>query len=222
MIEKWADIPGYEGIYKVSDIGNVKAMERKSKGRREGFYVTKKERLLKLRLTNHGYLTVGFCVDRKRETFLVHRLVMLAFSNKIEGKDFVNHIDGDKTNNNLSNLEWCTPLENANHALAIGLKKTVLGSNKYEIIKDYENGMFYTEIKKKYKVCMGAVRKMLIKEGVALRKRGESQIKYKVDKELYKFLLEKGMSIVDISKEMNIPVGILRGFKSRAKKKGLW
>lgn len=69
-----------------------------------------------------GYLKVSFYINGKEKRFYVHRLVLMTF-NPVEGMDKlqVNHIDGNKTNNNLSNLEWCTQSENQKHAFKMGL-----------------------------------------------------------------------------------------------------
>lgn len=68
------------------------------------------------------YLSIGLYHDRKRKSFAVHRLVALVYLDNPENKPCVNHIDGDKFNNHVSNLEWCTHSENAIHAVETGLK----------------------------------------------------------------------------------------------------
>ena len=85
-------------------------------------------RVLRLKKTNAGYLTVQL-LNRGR-MILVHRLVALSFLENKENKPQVNHIDGDKTNNNLINLEWMTKSENQIHAYENGLQK----SNKYNTL----------------------------------------------------------------------------------------
>ncbi|CAB4400677.1 unnamed protein product [Rhizophagus irregularis] len=90
--------------------------------------------LRRIQLTNgeitQGSLHIGY---RKvaREGYLVHRLVALAFCPKEEGKEYVNHIDGNPTNNNASNLEWCTQKENTQHAVRLGLRNS-RDSNRYQ------------------------------------------------------------------------------------------
>lgn len=73
--------------------------------------------------THDGYLSVSLTLDStdKPTSFLVHRLVGEAFINKEESRSFINHIDGNKKNNGVSNLEWCTHIENIHHAYATGL-----------------------------------------------------------------------------------------------------
>lgn len=113
MGEIWKDIPGYEGKYQVSNKGRVKSLN---------FNRTGKEAILKAK--NHvGYPRVILWKGGKRHEICVHRLVAEAFLPNPDNKQFVNHIDGDRRNNNVENLEWCTPQENAIHSV------TVLGNN---------------------------------------------------------------------------------------------
>ena len=101
MKEIWKDIKGYEGLYQVSNLGRVK---RVTTGR-----------VLKQFPNKQGYLLVSLCKTGKQKSFAIHRLVAQAFILKPENKPEVNHIDEDKTNNMVSNLEWCTRVENNNY-----------------------------------------------------------------------------------------------------------
>lgn len=88
----------------------------------------KKPNVLKIAHGSGGYLTLNYSIDNNtREFQQVHRLVADAFIPKIQGKDIVNHIDGNKHNNNVSNLEWCTSSENSQHALRTGLRHPAHG-----------------------------------------------------------------------------------------------
>tara|TARA_R110000822_G_scaffold289292_1_gene410588 strand:- start:1 stop:513 length:513 start_codon:yes stop_codon:yes gene_type:complete len=109
---------------------------------------------------NNGYLRVGLSKDNKHRKFLVHRLVAEAFLLKIDDKKIVNHKDGNKTNNHVSNLEWCTYSENLRHAYNTGLytdikragvygKRTIKYAQKANerIVLDTQTGIFYDSIK---------------------------------------------------------------------------
>jgi len=96
-------------------MGRVKSLERtitRKNGRKQNI----RERILKPKTERTGYLQVNlYDTSGKRKTFLVHRLVCKAFHKNPKNKPCVNHIDEDKTNNEASNLEWCTYEENSNH-----------------------------------------------------------------------------------------------------------
>lgn len=112
MEEEYRDIEGYEGLYQVSNLGNVKSLERmKWNGRG---YQKVPERILKPRKNGYGYLQVNLNKEGKKSTYRVHRLVAEAFLENSENLPEVNHKDECKTNNNVSNLEWCTREYNIN------------------------------------------------------------------------------------------------------------
>lgn len=108
MKEIWKDIPGYEGLYQVSNLGNVKS-----------FFTGK---LLKKLPHSTGYLAVVLYKDRTSKRRTVHRLVAMAFLPNPESKLTVNHKNGNKHDNSVDNLEWATHKENQRHAVKTGLK----------------------------------------------------------------------------------------------------
>ena len=110
-MEEWKDIVGYEDCYEVSNLGNVR---RKSKN-------------LKQSTSPHGYKTLTLSKDGKYKTKIVHRLVAEAFIDNPENKEHVNHKDCDKVNNAANNLEWVTPKENIDHAIANGRQRDQSG-----------------------------------------------------------------------------------------------
>lgn len=106
-VEIWKDIEDYKGLYQVSNLGRVRSLDRiDALGR------LRKGKVLAYNLVGAGYLQVGLHRDGKVEQKLVHRLVSEAFLPNPDNLPEVNHKDEDKTNNNISNLEWCTMLYN--------------------------------------------------------------------------------------------------------------
>ena len=120
----WKDIKGYEGMYQVSDQGDIKSLRKWS-----GTCYRKERILSKNRLTKDGYHRVSLAKDGKYKDFSVHRLVAQAFIPNPENKLTVNHKNGDKLDNRVENLEWATREENMQHAYDNGLKKSIKGSS---------------------------------------------------------------------------------------------
>ena len=120
----WRDVVGYEGLYEVSNTGVVRTHENKTTSNARYKERKWKQRTLKDKTPNGRDVRVSLWKDGKGKDWLVHRLVGQAFIPKIEGKDSINHIDGNPKNNRVSNLEWCDHKENNNHAFDNGLIKT--------------------------------------------------------------------------------------------------
>lgn len=118
--EFWKPIDGFENIYEISNIGNVKSLER-SISDHGGFRLVR-ERILRPGKNRRGYTTVLLNSYGKSHTRYVHRLVIQAFIPNLENKRTVNHKDGIKSNNKIDNLEWATDSENIKHAFVLGLK----------------------------------------------------------------------------------------------------
>ncbi len=162
--EIWKDIEGFEGRYAVSTFGNVKSLK---------FAGRVGERNLKPGIGSTKYYLVSLIKNKKGHTKKVHRLVGLAFIPNPENKPQLNHLDGNKLNNHVSNLEWATNQENCQHAFDTGLNKIyphqidllikrtiercsikVIDSSNgkiYNSVKDAarENGMEYSGFKRK-------------------------------------------------------------------------
>ena len=115
--EEWRDVVGYEGLYQVSNYGRVKSFHNNG------------VRTLNPSFADYpGYYVVNLTKNGKQQTQYVHILVAQAFIPNPENKSYVNHIDGDKLNNCLENLEWTTPTENSRHAWRNGLIKSRTGT----------------------------------------------------------------------------------------------
>ena len=115
MREVFEDLKGYEESYQISDFGRI-FTKRRLVGN-QIYY----GRELVPQLTNDGYLKVTLCKDGKCKKFYLHRLVAIQFINNNTNLPQVNHKDGNKLNNIVTNLEWCTKSENQNHAIRTGL-----------------------------------------------------------------------------------------------------
>lgn len=120
MEEIWKDVEGYNGLYRISNMGRVLKTQHEAMFGKK--YRKFPQKLLKHRDNGHGYLLVSFTLNKKSKNKYIHRLVAEAFIIKPEGKTQINHIDGIKTNNHVSNLEWCTGSENNFHAYRTGLR----------------------------------------------------------------------------------------------------
>jgi hypothetical protein len=120
--EIFKDIENSNGIYQVSNLGNVRSYNKNKDGK-----------ILSAAVNQKGYLIVNLRGDI-RKTSVIHRLVAKAFLPNPENKKEVNHINGIKNDNRLDNLEWVTPSENVKHAYSIGLKKAIGKKGKDNIL----------------------------------------------------------------------------------------
>jgi hypothetical protein len=143
-MEEWRHIKGYDGLYLISSTGKV--------------YSCRNKCMLSASLTGSGYLKVQLCKDSDSKQKMIHRLVAETFIPNPERKKTVNHIDGNKLNNDVSNLEWNTYSENLKHAYKHGLnywcegkgrdfrKVCMIDQYTGEILKTYDSiGEAYKE-----------------------------------------------------------------------------
>lgn len=112
-MEEWKDIVGFEGVYQVSNEGRVRSLYGNHKAR---------EKILRLYTNKSNYWRVHLCSFGKDKRFLVSRLVAQAFIPNPDNLPQVNHIDGNKNNNTIGNLEWITMSNNLKHAFKLGLQ----------------------------------------------------------------------------------------------------
>lgn len=165
--EVWKDVAGYEGFYKVSNRGNIYSVERKdSRGQRCG------GRMLKPKYGGKGYHQVNLHKNGVSKTKYVHRLVAEAFIPNPKGFLEVNHKDENKSNNESSNLEWCTRNYNMNYgtlkertAQALSKKVKAINIKTGEVLtfnsakeaerKGYGSGAVYMACRGVYKTSTG-------------------------------------------------------------------
>lgn len=143
MQEEWRDIKDYEGLYQVSNTGKIKSLKRMVV-RNNNRPLLVEEKILKPSVNKYGYLFVNLCKNGKLKNLRVHRLVAQAFISNQNNYPQVNHKDEDKTNNCVSNLEFCTAKYNINYGtknkrVAEKLSKAVLQIDikTNEIIKEF-------------------------------------------------------------------------------------
>lgn len=122
--EIWKDVPGYEGLYQVSNIGRVKSLSRLVDSPiRNNPKIRRKDRILKQATSKLLYKRVVLQIVPHKKCFSVHRLVAIAFIPNPSNWPIINHIDCDPSNNRVENLEWCTQSHNIKHAFNLGRKK---------------------------------------------------------------------------------------------------
>ena len=164
--ELWADIPGFEGKYQVSNMGRVKSLSRILPHKKHITWRIK-ERILSQAPCGPGkkkYLGVSFhCGNGNMESFKVHRLVAEAFIPNPDNKPEVNHIDGNTENNRADNLEWVTAKENMDHAWRTGLCENIIKAKQRPVV-NLDTGDWFesiTDAERYYGKSIGAISHVL-------------------------------------------------------------
>ena len=161
--EIWKDIEGYEGLYQVSNMGRIKSFQ----------YDKIKGKILKPSLCAFDYLKINLRLNNTPKTEKLHRLVAKAFIPNPENKPQINHKDGNKQNNRVDNLEWCTDRENKQHAVRMGLHTVLKGEDNpnakltwkqaNSIRKEYKKGnTTHKKLGKKYSIGKSRIGEILL------------------------------------------------------------
>lgn len=169
-MEIWKKIDGFEN-YEVSNLGRVKSLQRWS-----GTKFYKREQIMKLyQNKKNGYIYVSLSKDNKAKNIRVHILVAKSFIQNPNNYLQVNHIDGDKTNNNVSNLEWCDCSQN----IVDMYKRKGIYENDEKIINDYMKIKSCKEVAKIYKCSSENIRCVLKRNNIQRNGRWNNERKTK-------------------------------------------
>lgn len=167
LMEQWKDITDYEGMYQVSDQGKVRGLNRTAI--RGNKIIRVKGMQLAERPNDKGYLTVSLCKKGVRQNYYIHRLVAISFIPNPDHLPEVNHKNGNKKDNRVTELEWATTSANIQHAHDTGLNK---GRKGVKNRADYVSG---TEVKVAYYDKYGNYIKTFESQGQAARELGIKQ-----------------------------------------------
>lgn len=139
--ETWKDVDGYEGFYQISNKGNVRSVDHTVRKNRSGETRISVGRVLRLYKMPNGYMQVQFSKNGKKQKHYVHRLVASAFIHNLYNLPEVNHIDGDKENNFVDNLEWISRKDNQIHLVKSRLTRRARPVMCVETEKQYNSMM---------------------------------------------------------------------------------
>lgn len=170
MTEQWKDIQGYENCYQISSQGRVRSKERiivYNTGRKFPYSSV----ILKAKGNKDGYLQLSLSLNNIKKTHQIHRLVALHFVDNPNGYLQVNHIDGNKLNNNDWNLEWCDVYYNINHSYTLGLKKVKFTFQEAELIRELcKQGIPRKEISLRFNISLSHI------SGITTNRRRTSEL----------------------------------------------
>jgi Mor family transcriptional regulator len=206
---KWKPVLNYEGIYEISENGDVKRIANTNNQYKVGH-------ILKSNVIN-GYAHVQLHKNSKVKSMRVHRLVAISFIANPSKKPHVNHIDGNKLNNNLSNLEWCTPSENQLHkhrVLNRTFRKYVLSSEDLQkLIELRISGKRLNELSKMFNIPPSSLHNILkrnkIQTGYKGMFNGSSKLNDNDRKNIASYYLS-GITIKELSEKYSVSIATIR------------
>lgn len=146
MKEIWKDITGYEGYFQVSNLGNFRSLNRKIKYKKEGMLRNYPGKTLKTETIVEGYQRIVFMKNGIKKRYMCHRIVAQEFIPNPDQKSYINHINGNKADNRVENLEWCTGKENAQHSFHV-LGRSMRGLTYPKKIKCIETGKTFESMR---------------------------------------------------------------------------
>lgn len=166
--EQWMPVTNYEGLYEVSNFGRIKSLPRKGSPRTT---------IMQTCLDSNGYEQTAITKNKKSTSFKIHKLVAIAFIEKTLTGYEINHKDGNRLNNNASNLEWCTRSENVKHSYDFGIKchkgdrqgtRKLCSDQVREITAKYKPRIYTrTMLAKEYGVTISCIKQVLNKKNWA-------------------------------------------------------
>lgn len=208
----WKSVKGYATLYEVNEFGQVRSLKQWNGHK----YIKRgSPYILKQSNTTTGYKKVELTKDGKKKSFKVHRLVAEAFIDNPYHKPNINHKDGNKKNNNVTNLEWVTQKENVEHAYSTGIRPTK--SISRENLKNYiECGLSMKEIMKREHISWKRLKQFYDKYNL----RNNRNI-YQMDLEKLKDEFKEGKTNKEIAEKYGCSCNLIAVRRYQFKKRGV-